>query len=350
MNKANKSRLKPSGQAWKPVDGQWVIARTDVMVQTSPVDVYVILEVPSLYIHAYELVEGDEMTAAAASAFLKKGYKGNRAWPPRVTVAKGDPRGAVIAELARSFSIAVDEVPMADINAYAAPFLKDFAQHGLGASPLIDDTVSHHDRESARAMIPDSYDPCPCASGVKFKFCCKKIFREIIEAMVAAEDGHYPEALRWMRAAEKINGLSAEVLCRYAVVYSFFDQGEYETYLHRCLEKNPRHPRAHYMMGLTLVQQGKLDAAIDEYQQAIENYPKKDRFHLNETWNNLGTAYHAGRNFAKAKEAWETAVMSLPSDQVAVRNLVEFIYENEQLPESVRVPSPVVMQTLQRRG
>lgn len=49
MNKVNKS-LEPSGQAWKPVDGQWVIARTDVMVQTSPVDVYVILEVPSLYI------------------------------------------------------------------------------------------------------------------------------------------------------------------------------------------------------------------------------------------------------------------------------------------------------------
>ena len=104
------------------------------------------------------------------------------------------------------------------------------------------------------------------------------------------------------------------------------------------------------MMGLTLVQQGKLDAAINEYQMAIENYPKKDRFHLNETWNNLGTAYHAGRNFAKAKEAWETAVMLLPSDQLAVRNLVEFIYENEQLPESVRVPSPVVMQTLQRRA
>ncbi len=78
-----------------------------------------------------------------------------------------------------------------------------------------------------------------------------------------------------MRAAEEINGLSAEVLCRYAVVYSFSDQGEYETYLHRCLEKNPRHSRAHYMMGLTLVKQGKLDAAIKEYQQAIENYPKK---------------------------------------------------------------------------
>ena len=202
MNKVNKF-LEPSGQAWKPVDGQWVIARTDVMVQTSPVDVYVILEAPSLYIHAYELVEGDEMTAAAASAFLKKGYKGSRGWPPRLAVAKGDPTGAVIAELARSFSIAVDKVPMADINAYAAPFLKDFAQHGLGASPVIDDTVSH-DRESAQAMIPDSYDPCPCASGVKFKFCCKKIFREIIEAMVAAEDGHCPEALCWMREAEKI--------------------------------------------------------------------------------------------------------------------------------------------------
>lgn len=29
------------------------------------------------------------------------------------------------------------------------------------------------DIEAAQRMIPEPYDPCPCASGKKFKFCCK---------------------------------------------------------------------------------------------------------------------------------------------------------------------------------
>ena len=74
-------------------------------------------------------------------------------------------------------------------------------------------------------MIPDSYDLCPCASGSKSKFCCKRIFPEIVQAMAAAEEGDYREALRWMKEAEKIAGLSAEVLCRLAIVYRYFDKG-----------------------------------------------------------------------------------------------------------------------------
>lgn len=54
------------------------------------------------------------------------------------------------------------------------------------------------DYENAKRSIPDSYDLCSCASGSKYKFCCKRIFGEIVNAMVAAEEGEFEEALKWI--------------------------------------------------------------------------------------------------------------------------------------------------------
>jgi hypothetical protein len=52
---------------------------------------------------------------------------------------------------------------------------------GLGYHPTEQD--DRIDQESTKKFIIDRYDPCPCASGKKYKFCCKKIFEEIIHAM-----------------------------------------------------------------------------------------------------------------------------------------------------------------------
>lgn len=332
------------------MEGQWIIVRTDAMIKTSPVDIYAILDAPGRYVHGFEIVSGESMSATAARRFLKKGFESSGSWPPRLTVPKGDPCGAVIGQVARSMGMAVEELPWPQIQAYAAAFLEGWAKHGFAASPVADERASANEAESAKAMIPDSYDLCPCASGAKYKFCCKRIFPEIVHAMAAAEDGDYREALRWMKAAEKTAGLSAEVLCRYAIVYRHFDKGQSESYLRRCLEANPKHPRAHYLRGIEHREQGRITAAIEEYRQAIENYPRTDRFHLNETWNNLGTVYYEAGNYEKAKEAWESAVMLMPSDEVAVRNLLEIIYGNPRVPASLREPSAVVTQVLKRRG
>ena len=350
MSGAGKPSREPADQPWVPMEGQWIIVRTDAMIKTSPVDIYAILDAPGLYVHGFEIVSGESMSAKAARRFLKKGFESSESWPPRLTVPKGDPCGAVIGQVARSLGMPVDELPLPQIQAYAAPFLEDFAKHGFSASPVPDGSASSNEAESAKAMVPDSYDLCPCASGANYKFCCKRIYPEIIHAMSAAEDGDYREALRWMKAAEKTAGLTAEVLCRYAIVYHYFDKGQSDTYLRRCLEENPKHPRAHYLLGIEYRQQGRTTAAIDEYRKAIENYPKTDRFHLNETWNNLGTVYYEAGNYEKAKEAWESAIMLMPSDEVSVRNLLEMICGNPRVPASLREPGAVVRQVLKRRG
>jgi tetratricopeptide (TPR) repeat protein len=145
------------------------------------------------------------------------------------------------------------------------------------------------EEEQARLMIPDSYDLCPCASGKKYKFCCKVIFREVIEAMAASEDGDFTGALAWMDKAKEKLGETAEVLCRYAIIHHHKPENIWIGYLNRALEANPKHPRTHYIFGIHFKEKGELDKAALSYETAIANYPATDKFHLNETWNNLGT-------------------------------------------------------------
>lgn len=85
---------------------------------------------------------------------------------------------------------------------------------------------------------------------------------------------------------------------------------------------------------------------MSSYETAIANYPVSDKFHLNETWNNLGTIRFKQSDFEKAKGAWEKALMYLPSDQVAKLNLIDFIYENPDVPSDLRQPSPFVARLL----
>ena len=58
------------------------------------------------------------------------------------------------------------------------------------------------DRQTAKQMVPDAYDPCRCGSDKKFKFCCKPIFREVLGAMAASQDGQLDEALRYINFSD----------------------------------------------------------------------------------------------------------------------------------------------------
>lgn len=198
------------------------------------------------------------------------------------------------------------------------------AQYREGINCVMPPEGAHQD--SLKYFIPDSYDFCPCASGKKYKFCCKRIFREVMGAMTAAEEGKLSEALEWITKAKYIIGETAEVICREAIVYSFFNIKKSEEILDKCLAINPNHPRSHYLRGIMLNDQGDIQGAIVEYEMAIANYPKSDHFHLNEAYNNLGTAFHALNDLTKAKIAWEQALVHLPSDKMTKRNLEEFIY------------------------
>lgn len=306
----------------------WLIFRIDSQVKDEPIDIYLLMDLPSSDIMAHEIVVS-MLSQKQADTLLKQGKTQKGAIPKRLLLTIGDPAEEFLRKSAKSLSMKLELVPAPYLDEIIAPIKQSFGEQFFSPCSFgyanTREGADELDRESAKRMIPDSYDPCSCVSGKKYKFCCKKIFLEIIEAMVATEEGNISEALEWIAKAKAIVGETAEVLCREAIVYSRFDPQKSADILEKCLAVNPLHPRAHYIRGLTLKQQGDFRGAIKAYETAIANYPLSDQYHLNEAYNNLGTAFHSMGDYPKAKSAWERALLLLPSDKTAQRNLAECI-------------------------
>ncbi|MFN7727643.1 MAG: tetratricopeptide repeat protein [Bdellovibrio sp.] len=260
---------------------------------------------------------------------------------------KKDPFAEAFQAICKGFQVQLSQVTAKDLQPFVRSFKEAFRQFKKGgashAPPL-----SAVEEEELQAFVPESYSSCPCASGKKFKFCCQKAFKEITFAMCAAEEGDLDEALRFMKQAEEKVGRTAEIVCRYAICWSFFEMEKFVILLNEALQINSKHPRANYIMGIEAVADEEYEKAVVFYQTAIDNYPPEDRFHLNETYNNLGTAYCGLKKFKEAKDVWEKALVLLPSDQMVRRNLFEFIYNNPAVPNELRKVSPFIEKYLAR--
>lgn len=338
---------------WQPEPGQWLVFRTDAQVRENPIDIYVMLQIPSLYAYGSFVVQGEQPKKSEVKALLNSAFRKDGSWARRLTLPKGDPAEIFFRQEAESHGVKVDVQPSAILQPFAAPFNYEFGKTTYSPSGMFNanfkDDATEEEKESAEASIPDSYDPCPCASGKRYKFCCKKIFREIVFAMTAAEAGQENEALTWMIKAQTIVGESAEVLCRYGIVHSFFDRKKSKPYFEKCLRLFPNYPRVHYIRGIELKEKGDNAGALQAYKKAIENYLPNDKYHLNEVWNNLGTIHYEFGQYEEAKLAWEKALVYLPSDGVVKKNLRDFIYGNSAIPERLRNPSPFVERFMMAR-
>ncbi len=306
----------------------WIVSRLDTQINNQPVDIYFVLDVANGNILSFETVE-TELSQAQADMLLK--IAKTKCSPEKIIIAKGDPAELLVHHSANKLRIAFETSSVLELEEFIIPIKRSFGEYFFSPSSLgCSDTTDTAEEESAKQMLPDSYDLCSCASGKKYKFCCKVILREITEAMVAAEEGNLEEALNWIDKARKVVGETAEVLCRESIVYSFFGMEKSKLLLEKCLALNPNHPRAHYLRGIDFKQQGDNLGAISEYKFAIANYPETDHYHLNEVYNNLGTAYYAIGDLINARISWEKAVLFMPTDDMARRNLTEFIYETDK--------------------
>lgn len=245
-----------------------------------------------------------ELTQETLDALLEKALDQNPILPDKILLAEHDPALSFLKVFATKLDVKVETAPSICFE----ELTKEVKQH-FGIESYQDKT------------IPDSYDLCSCASGLKYKFCCKRILVEITSAMAAVEEGCFTEALEWIAKARKIAGNTSEVLCRESIVYSLLNPVKSDELLKKCMEVNPKHPRAYYLHAINLTEKGDLEGAIKAYETAISNYPKTDHYHLNEAHNNLGFIYYHMGNYQKAKSEWELAVKLLPSDETARRNL-----------------------------
>ena len=322
----------------------WVFHREEFETQKDGVcDVYVILD--ALTGHCISLNTSTNLPPVPQLMnMIKEAMVKYEATPKSLAILKSDPLAENMEGICYALKIPFTALTKKEITPFVADFSHHFRTEVKGMRPLEDSP----EREEAETFIPQTYAPCPCASGEKYKFCCQKIFKETVNAMADAQEGYFNEALASMNEAEKKVGLTAEVLSRYGVVWSFKDMNKANEYFSKALEVNPNHPRTNYVLGLEASNNKKYKDAIAYYQKALEHYPTEDKFHHNETLNNLGNVYFHLKDYKAAKDAWEKALVLLPSDRMVLGNLFNCIYENPEVPAIVREVSPFIQRFLRK--
>lgn len=327
----------------------WILHREEIeTIQEGSCNIYVLLDAYTGYCFGQEVcVDLPSATKVVSLLQLAKSQAGT--WPLQILILKKDPFLETLGTICRGLKLPLKEMTAKELQPFVRDFKDSFRQFKKGVS--VDDNsdeLSSEEQEELEAFIPESYSPCPCASGKKFKFCCQKIFKDITFAMCAAQDGKLQEALRHIKIAEDKVGRTAEVACREAICWSFSDLTKTQLLLAEALQINPHHPRANYICGINAKEVGDFEQAISFYLKAIENYPVEDKFHLNETYNNLGTAYYELKKYCEAKESWEKALVLWPTDKIVICNLLDFIYENPAVPKNIREISPYIKKYLKR--
>lgn len=322
----------------------WLIFRLNsfIRVKDKPADIYMLIDLASAYVFGHLVVTSELPDLMDIHRLMKDAYTFKKAWPELFFCASNDPAENLFRKYSTGKNIAFKVEPLSSFNEIINPIKQSFMQFQQSGE-YEDSSISEEDQEAVQASIPDSYDLCPCASGLKYKFCCKPVFKEIIQAMSYAEEGRYRDALLWMEKAKKKVGETAEILCRYAIVYSYYNKAKSDEYLDKALKSFPNHPRANYIKGINLKSKSDYEGAIKSYKTAINYYPPTDRFHLNEVWNNLGSAYFSMKRYSDAKAAWEKALEYLPRDNMTRKNLKYMIYENPDVPDDIKKGSSIYL-------
>jgi tetratricopeptide (TPR) repeat protein len=138
----------------------------------------------------------------------------------------------------------------------------------------------------------------------------------------------YNEAKRVLAKVLKASPNDADVICLLANVHILDEKySDAEKWLDKALLIEPENPQALYHMGVVYYEQGKFDKAIEMYQDAIKNFPKKNKHDIAEAYQNLGCSLWEVRRREEALEAWKTCLKYNPSQRYAKKNLKDFTNE-----------------------
>lgn len=340
--------MKKHTQRFTGPNDAWIFHREDMeTIQDGSCNIYLLIDAYSGFCFDQE-ISTDIPAKSVFVRILKAAYKKSGTWPEQILISKKDPAIKELKEICAEIGVTAKDLPPQDLSVLVKPISDSLHQFRQENTPNNAPPFSDEEREELKAFIPDTYGICSCGSGKKFKFCCQKIFKNITLAMCAAEEGKLEEALKYMQEADSKVGKTPEVLCRFAICWSFFDMKKSHEYLKEAIKLNPNHPRSNYILGVDHVAAEKYDEAIKYYRRAIDHYPVEDKFHLSETYNNLGSAFFALRKFKEAKDSWEKALVLMPTDKMVAQNLFDFIYGNTELSPELRKISAFIEKFLHK--
>jgi tetratricopeptide (TPR) repeat protein len=335
------------------INQAWILHREEIETTKDGVcNVYVLLDAHSKHCFGQEM-SMDLPASSKIMSMLETSFLKAKARPKQILISKQDPFIETFQAICTGLKIPLMELTTKELLPFVKEFADSFRQFRKGSTTFgtqLANTEIQSEVElvELKAFAPDSYSLCPCSSGKKFKFCCQKAFKDIAFAMCAAEEGQLEEALRFMKSAEEKVGRTAEIVCRIAICWSYYDMEKCHLLLKEAMALNPNHPRVNYIFGIEAVAALEYEKAISFYRTAIENYPPEDKYHLNETYNNLGTAYFRLKKYKEAKEVWEKGLVIFPTDKMTKNNLFKYIYDNPILPKELQEIGPFIKKYLDK--
>jgi tetratricopeptide (TPR) repeat protein len=122
-------------------------------------------------------------------------------------------------------------------------------------------------------MALDSYSPCPCGSGKKFKWCCEPIYATIARAFDQEANGQHEAAARIMDDLVKEHGSNPEAWGKRAeLLYHHGKIEEAEKSLEEAFKINPNYPWGLLLRGIVRFQEGEIPGALILARKAADAY------------------------------------------------------------------------------
>lgn len=87
----------------------------------------------------------------------------------------------------------------------------------------------------------------------------------------------------------------------------------------KAIDVNPKSAISMYNLGNTLMQQNKLQEAMEQFIAATKM--EKDKGNLAQIYHNMGVIFHSGKDYAKAVEAYKESLRNNPKDNETRYNL-----------------------------
>lgn len=87
----------------------------------------------------------------------------------------------------------------------------------------------------------------------------------------------------------------------------------------KAIDVNPKSAISIYNLGNTLMQQNKLQEAMEQFVAATKM--EKDKGNLAQIYHNMGVIFHSGKDYAKAVEAYKESLRNNPKDNETRYNL-----------------------------
>lgn len=186
-------------------------------------------------------------------------------------------------------------------------------------------------------MAVNPYDPCPCGSGKKFKWCCINFHDQLQLAMQQQQQGQHDAALRTMEGLTKTQANVPQVWCHYANV--LFMEGkteEAEQAVQKALAIQPDFAMAFFTRAMFRHAEGEVLGSLLLFRKALEAYPPEAAGQIAETCEMIARIELMLNRPVACRAVFERAVNALSHDAELRAQFDSMFGPDSRLPEAAR--------------